>query len=96
MNVYTLTGPASSGPVLIDIGAFGEPGLDISDTTTFHNLVVINSVSPDVVGLTDGTVDNPIPLPAIPISTISGNISDGFPNTAAPSPSPSGFLTPRS
>jgi hypothetical protein len=81
VNVYTLTGPASSGPVLIDIGAFGEPGLDISETTTFHDLVVLNSVSPNVVGLTGGTVDNPIPLPAIPINTISGNIGDGFPNS---------------
>ena len=81
VNVYTLTGPAISEPVLIDIGAFGEPGLDISETTTFHDLVVINSVSPDVVGLTGGTVDNPIPLPAIPINTISGNIGDGFPNS---------------
>ena len=81
VNVYTLTGPPILGPVLIDIGAFGAPGLDISETTTFHNLVVLNSVSPDVVGLTGGTVDNPIPLPAIPINMISGNIGDGFPNS---------------
>ena len=81
VNVYTLTGPPISGPVLIDIGAFGAPGLDISETTTFHDLVVLNSVSPNVVGLTGGTVDNPIPLPAIPINTISGNIGDGFPNS---------------
>jgi hypothetical protein len=50
MNVYTLTGPAIPGPIKIDIGAFGEPGLDVSETTTFHNLVVINSVSPTLRG----------------------------------------------
>jgi hypothetical protein len=79
--VTTLTGPQILGPVLIDIGAFGAPGLDILEATTFHNLVVLNSVSPDLVGLTGGTVDNPIPLPAIPINMISGNIGDGFPNS---------------
>jgi hypothetical protein len=67
------------GPVLIDVGAFGEPGLAVSETITFHNLVVLNSVSSDVVGLTGGTVDNPIPLPAFPISMISGSIGEGFP-----------------
>ncbi len=81
VNVYTLTGPAIPGPIKIDIGAFGEPGLDVAETTSFDNLVVINSVSPDIVGLTGGTADNPIPLPAIPIISITGGIGDGFPDS---------------
>jgi hypothetical protein len=46
-----------------------------------RNLVVINSVSADVVGLTGGTVDNPIPLPATPVSSISGSIGGDSPDS---------------
>ena len=81
VNVYSLRGPSIPGPIFIDIGAFGETGLAVPETTTFSNLVVINSVSPDIVGLTGGTAENPIPLPALPVSSISGGIGDGLPDS---------------
>jgi hypothetical protein len=81
VNVYSLTGPSIPGQILIDIGAFGATGVDVPETTTFHNLVAINSVTSELVGLTGGTPDNPIPLPATPVSSISGGIGDGFPDS---------------
>ena len=50
VNVYSLTGPAIPGQILIDIGAYAAIGLDVSETTTFHNLVVINSVTQTLWG----------------------------------------------
>ena len=45
-------------------------------------MLLINSVSFDFSsGLTGGTPDNPIPLPATPINSISGGIRDGFPDS---------------
>jgi hypothetical protein len=81
VNVYTLTGPAIPGPIKIDIGAFGQPGLNVAETTIFQNLVVINSVSSNIIGLTGGTADDPIPLPATPVSSVSGSIGGGFPDS---------------
>ena len=81
-HLLTLQGPAVAGPVgKIGLTAIGVPNVNEAETTILSNFYVINSASEDLSGLTGGTSDAPIMLPATPVSSVSGSIGGDSPDS---------------
>ena len=79
-RLLTLVGPDVTGTVdNIQLTGIGVPNVDEAETTTLSNFYAINSASEDLSGLTGGTPDAPIMLPATPISSVSGSIGGDSP-----------------
>ena len=68
--------------VLVPLVAFRLPDVNEPETTVFSNFYIVNSVSADLTGLTGGTSDAPIMLPATPISSVSGGIGGDSPDSS--------------
>jgi hypothetical protein len=81
-HLLTLQGPEVTGAVYaIDLNAIGVANVTEAETTILSNFYVINSASENLSGLTGGTSDAPIMLPATPISSVSGSIGGDSPDS---------------
>jgi hypothetical protein len=103
-HLVTLEGPSVTGTVSnINLSGFGLPGVNEAETTILSNFYVLDSASEDLSGLTGGTADAPIMLPATPVNSVSGDIGGNNPDssfysftgTAGPSRSRSTLAPPR-
>jgi hypothetical protein len=74
VNLVTLVGDSVLGGAEFDVGAFGDPGIAESTTTTFNNFYITGTAGSTLTDLAGGPASNPTMLPATPVGSLSGDI----------------------